>query len=243
MNAQMANVLTKWFGFKRFVRLFNLVASKINMYSAVITLTAQPQHRICLHRTPQNSLRPCRTVCITNMLQANEVIDVLQNGSLAATWGYVWLGEHCLFDLFPTCLWMLCIDGVCDSNWSRNGLWLDRRGEGQSQQQIHTKSVADKIVCVQCMLSQFKNNKVYISTKWLLHLINGQGLKVIYLLQITHLRTSTTHYLAVLPDNWYVCNCCMGMNLGIPCCHYPQALTIVLHSNGTSSLGGIRILI
>jgi hypothetical protein len=51
------------------------------------------------------------------------------------------------------------------------------------------------------MLSQFENDKMYISTKWLLCLINGRGLKVIYLLRITHLGTRATHYLAVLPDN------------------------------------------
>ena len=33
--------------------------------------------------------------------------------------------------------------------------------------------------------------------------------------------------LAVLPDNRYVCDCCMGLNLGIPCRHYFQPLTVV----------------
>ena len=55
-----------------------------NMYSAVVAPTTRPQHRICLHRTPQNSSRPCRTLRITNMLQADGVINVLQNRSLAA---------------------------------------------------------------------------------------------------------------------------------------------------------------
>ena len=59
-----------------------------NMYSAVVAPTTRPQHRICLHRTPQNSSRPCRTLLITNMLQADGVINVLQNRSLAAPRGY-----------------------------------------------------------------------------------------------------------------------------------------------------------
>lgn len=90
------------------------------------------------------------------------------------------------------------------------------------------------------MLSQFKNDNAFISTKWLLRLINGRGLQVIYLLRITHLGTSATHYLAVLPDNRYVCDCCMGMNLGIPCRHYFQALTVVKAKGLQFHIGLVR---
>ncbi|KAJ6501349.1 hypothetical protein DFH09DRAFT_944711 [Mycena vulgaris] len=31
------------------------------------------------------------------------------------------------------------------------------------------------------------------------------------------------YYLAVLPDGRYICNCCMPLNLGIPCRHYYHA--------------------
>lgn len=90
------------------------------------------------------------------------------------------------------------------------------------------------------MLSQFNNDKVYISTKWLLRLINGRGLNILYLLRIIHLGTNATHYLAILPDNRYVCDCCMGINLGIPCRHYFQALTSVKAKGLQFHVGLIR---
>ncbi|KAJ6560632.1 hypothetical protein DFH09DRAFT_1083506 [Mycena vulgaris] len=33
----------------------------------------------------------------------------------------------------------------------------------------------------------------------------------------------SVHQLAVLPDGRYICNCCMPLNLGIPCQHYFHA--------------------
>jgi hypothetical protein len=77
------------------------------------------------------------------------------------------------------------------------------------------------------MVNRFENDTSYIGTAWLLRLAQGRGLQVQHLLRITHLGHGTTHILAVLPDNQYVCDCCMGMNLGIPCRHYFQALSVV----------------
>ena len=80
------------------------------------------------------------------------------------------------------------------------------------------------------MANAFKNDTAHISTKWLLRLITGRGLSVQHLLKIVHLSghsTVSTHFLALLPNGWYVCDFCMGLNLGIPCRHYFQALTTV----------------
>ncbi|PBK75372.1 hypothetical protein ARMSODRAFT_876784, partial [Armillaria solidipes] len=76
------------------------------------------------------------------------------------------------------------------------------------------------------IISPFTNDKTCISTKWLLRQINGCGLPVQHLLQVIHLDTAAAHYLALLPDNLYVCDCCMGLNLGIPCRHYFQVLSM-----------------
>ncbi|KAF8813319.1 hypothetical protein BYT27DRAFT_7081362, partial [Phlegmacium glaucopus] len=77
------------------------------------------------------------------------------------------------------------------------------------------------------MICDFTNDDMHISTKWLLRLINGRGLHVKHLLQIRHRGKGTLHILAILEDDRFVCDCCMGTNLGIPCRHYFQALTVV----------------
>ncbi|KAF8060906.1 hypothetical protein FPV67DRAFT_1423234, partial [Lyophyllum atratum] len=70
----------------------------------------------------------------------------------------------------------------------------------------------------------FTNDKAYISTCWLLRLISNRGLQVKHLLRVTHIGTSTVHYVAILVDGLYICDCCMGLNLGIPCHHFFQIL-------------------
>lgn len=77
------------------------------------------------------------------------------------------------------------------------------------------------------MTNTFENDKAHISTSWLLPLVTGRGLKVQHLLKIIHLGGGSVHYIALLSDHRYVCTCCMGLNLGVPCRHYFQALTTV----------------
>lgn len=73
-------------------------------------------------------------------------------------------------------------------------------------------------------MNPFTNDAAYISTKWLLRLILQRGLRVRHLLCIKRMGTNTKHYLAVLPDGCYVCDCCMGLNLGLPCRHFFQVM-------------------
>ena len=73
-------------------------------------------------------------------------------------------------------------------------------------------------------MNNFKNDTAYISTRWLLRLVSSRGLQVQHLLRVTRIGTSVVHYVAILPDSQYVCDCCMGLNLGIPCRHYFQVL-------------------
>lgn len=77
----------------------------------------------------------------------------------------------------------------------------------------------------QCMLNSFENDNAYIGTKWFLCLITTRGLEVHHLLRIVHSSTGATHHLAILRDGRYICDCCMGLNLGLLCRHFFQAWT------------------
>lgn len=77
------------------------------------------------------------------------------------------------------------------------------------------------------MINNFSNDYARLSIKWLFRLIDGRGLKVKHLLEVAHLGKGVVHYLAILGDGHYICDCCMGSNLGVPCRHYLQVLTKV----------------
>lgn len=77
------------------------------------------------------------------------------------------------------------------------------------------------------MINTFENDAAYISTGWLLQLIKRRGLEVQHILRITHKATGKVHHLVILQDKRYICDCCMGLNLGIPCRHYFTAWTSV----------------
>ena len=71
------------------------------------------------------------------------------------------------------------------------------------------------------MFNEFKNDSAYIGTPHLLSLIGEQGLSVKHLLRIIHISESgSSHVVAVLKDGRVICDCCMGINLGIPCRHF-----------------------
>ncbi|KAJ7751575.1 hypothetical protein B0H14DRAFT_2405516, partial [Mycena olivaceomarginata] len=70
------------------------------------------------------------------------------------------------------------------------------------------------------MVNAHENDRAYISTKWLIHQIVQRGLQVKHLIRISHRATRSVHYLALLRDGRYLCDCCMGQNLGLVCRHY-----------------------
>ncbi|KAK7020954.1 hypothetical protein R3P38DRAFT_2534900 [Favolaschia claudopus] len=70
------------------------------------------------------------------------------------------------------------------------------------------------------MISTFDNDNTHVSLQWLIQQVTQHGLEVRHLLRVRHAASGALHYLAVLPDGRYVCNCCMPSNLGIPCRHY-----------------------
>lgn len=75
------------------------------------------------------------------------------------------------------------------------------------------------------MISDFKNDAAHVSAQWLLESICERGLNVKHILRIAHLGAKSWHILAVLDDGRCICDCCMGVNLGIPCRHFFQAWT------------------
>jgi len=74
-------------------------------------------------------------------------------------------------------------------------------------------------------MNTFENDRSHISTKYLLRLTARRGLMVEHLFRVTHRGTGAYHVLAVLPENDYICDCCMGLNIGLPCRHYFQVLS------------------
>ncbi|KAK6991623.1 hypothetical protein R3P38DRAFT_2543418, partial [Favolaschia claudopus] len=58
--------------------------------------------------------------------------------------------------------------------------------------------------------NNFQNDNAYIGTRFLLRLVQNQGLVPTHVLKITHLRTEAAHIVVLLPDGRYMCDCCMG---------------------------------
>ncbi|KAJ7310681.1 hypothetical protein DFH08DRAFT_718770, partial [Mycena albidolilacea] len=73
------------------------------------------------------------------------------------------------------------------------------------------------------MLNTFNNDKAHISVKWLIQLVTKRGLSVRHLLLVKHESTGASHYIAILLNGRYICDCCMPSNLGIPCRHFFRA--------------------
>ncbi|KAJ7440881.1 hypothetical protein FB451DRAFT_1344062 [Mycena latifolia] len=70
------------------------------------------------------------------------------------------------------------------------------------------------------MINDFANDQAHVSVKWLIEQVTKRGIAVRHLLRVKHTSAGSIHYIAVLPDGRYICNCCMPLNLGIPCRHY-----------------------
>ncbi|KAF5350515.1 hypothetical protein D9756_008535 [Leucocoprinus leucothites] len=73
------------------------------------------------------------------------------------------------------------------------------------------------------LMNPFTNDRAHISTTWLFNLINNLKLRIHQLFKVTHQATGAAHYLVRLTDDRCICDCCMGMNLGVPCRHFFNA--------------------
>ncbi|KAJ6596206.1 hypothetical protein DFH09DRAFT_1272743, partial [Mycena vulgaris] len=59
-----------------------------------------------------------------------------------------------------------------------------------------------------------------MGTRFLLGLVREKVLAPSHLLKIKHTESGATHIIAPFPDGRYLCDCCMGTNLGVVCRHY-----------------------
>jgi hypothetical protein len=70
------------------------------------------------------------------------------------------------------------------------------------------------------MINTFEDDKAYIGAKWLINLIRQRGLHVKHVIRVVHRSTGTPHYVVLLRDGRYLCDCCMDTNLGLVCRHF-----------------------
>jgi hypothetical protein len=73
------------------------------------------------------------------------------------------------------------------------------------------------------MINHFDNDSTYVLMNWMLKMLNEREVYPTHLLEIRHLTSSSSHLLAILPNDCYLCDCGMGTNLGVPCHHYWRA--------------------
>ncbi|KAJ6596407.1 hypothetical protein DFH09DRAFT_905426, partial [Mycena vulgaris] len=70
------------------------------------------------------------------------------------------------------------------------------------------------------MINTFEDDNIYIGAKWLMNLIRQRGLRVKHLIRVVHRATGASHYVVLLRDGRYLCDCCMDTNLGLVCRHF-----------------------
>jgi hypothetical protein len=67
----------------------------------------------------------------------------------------------------------------------------------------------------------------------LLELIRERGWEVTHLYKVMRYNCDTCHFAVVLANGHVICDCMMGINLGIPCRHFYSLLfmtsTVVFH--------------
>ncbi|KIO33044.1 hypothetical protein M407DRAFT_66069, partial [Tulasnella calospora MUT 4182] len=91
--------------------------------------------------------------------------------------------------------------------------------------------------------NRYTNDTAYITTPWFMELITQRRLNVHHLLKVVfESAEATTHHLLVLLDyGAYLCDCCMGTNLGIPCRHYFAVLRAMRSPPISFHIGLIRL--
>ncbi|KAJ7784244.1 hypothetical protein B0H16DRAFT_1296332 [Mycena metata] len=70
------------------------------------------------------------------------------------------------------------------------------------------------------MINPFEDDSAYIGARWLMSLVRQRGLRVKHLIRVIHRSTGKSHYVVLLRDGRYLCDCCMDQNLGLVCRHF-----------------------
>ncbi|KAJ7284777.1 hypothetical protein C8J57DRAFT_1052247 [Mycena rebaudengoi] len=68
--------------------------------------------------------------------------------------------------------------------------------------------------------NDFSNDNAYIEGPFLLRIVKDCGLQPLHIILIKHVSSAATHLLVIFTDGRYMCDYCMGTNMGIPCQHY-----------------------
>lgn len=78
------------------------------------------------------------------------------------------------------------------------------------------------------MINEHKNDGEYIALPWLIHQVTERRLDVRFIICVTLRGTTAQHIVLILSHDRHICDCCMGVNLGIPCRHYFAALAVMV---------------
>lgn len=78
------------------------------------------------------------------------------------------------------------------------------------------------------MINEHKNDGEYIALPWLLHHVSERRLDVRFIVRVTLRGTTAQHIVLILNHDRYICDCCMGINLGLPCRHYFATLGVMV---------------
>ncbi|KAK0438683.1 uncharacterized protein EV420DRAFT_1279936, partial [Desarmillaria tabescens] len=70
------------------------------------------------------------------------------------------------------------------------------------------------------LLNTFEDDNIKLSTKYLLCFIATHGWLCSGLFKIAYYASESIHFIAVLDMEHTLCDCIIGINLGIPCCYY-----------------------
>lgn len=83
--------------------------------------------------------------------------------------------------------------------------------------ELQTKS--DSLL--QHMIPRNTSDTSYIATTWLIHQVLERRLNIQHILRVSFDgRARSQRLVLLLSHDRYLCECCMGINIGIPCRHY-----------------------
>jgi len=69
------------------------------------------------------------------------------------------------------------------------------------------------------LLNPFSDDTTTVSISYLLELLHQRAWNILRLYKISRYNSDIHHYVTVLESGHIICDCMMGVNLGIPCRH------------------------
>lgn len=78
------------------------------------------------------------------------------------------------------------------------------------------------------MINRHENDGEYIALPWLIHQVLDRRLNVRFIVRVTLPGTMAHHVVLILDHDRHLCDCCMAINLGLPCRHYFATLSVMV---------------